>query len=75
MLDWGTVTPADIRCPALWLIGSENDKAMESFNQYKEQISASKVQVQIVDGLTHVQEFDNIEQALPFILSFIKQEL
>jgi pimeloyl-ACP methyl ester carboxylesterase len=74
MLDWGTVTPADIRCPALWLIGSENDKAMESLNQYEEQIPTSKVQVQIINGLNHVQEFDHIEQVLPVILSFIKQE-
>ena len=74
MLDWGTVTPADIRCPALWLIGSENDKAMESLDQYKEQIPASKVQIQILDGLNHEQEFNKIEQILPIVLSFIKQE-
>jgi hypothetical protein len=59
----------------LWLIGSENDKAMESLNEYKEQIPASKVQVRIISGLNHVQEFDNIEQILPVILYFIKQEL
>jgi len=74
MLDWGTVTPADIRCPALWLIGSENDKVMESFHQYQDEISASKVEVQIIQGLNHVQEFNHIEQVLPVILSFIQQE-
>lgn len=74
ILDWSTVTPADIRCPALWLIGSENDKAMESLNQYHEEIPASKVEVQIIDGLNHVQEFDRIEQVLQVILSFIKQD-
>jgi pimeloyl-ACP methyl ester carboxylesterase len=53
---------------------SENDKAIESFHQYQEEIPASKVEVKIIDGLNHVQEFDHIEQVLPIILSFIKRE-
>jgi pimeloyl-ACP methyl ester carboxylesterase len=74
MLDWESVTPADIRCPSLWLIGSENDKAMETYHRYKDEIPSSKVQVHIMDGMSHEQEFNNIEQVLPIILSFIKQE-
>lgn len=74
MLDWESVTPADIRCPSLWLIGSENDKAMETYHRYKQEIPGSKVQVHILEGMNHEQEFNNIEQVLPIFLSFIKQE-
>jgi pimeloyl-ACP methyl ester carboxylesterase len=74
MLDWSNVTPEDIRCPALWLIGSEDEGAMESYDQCAQGIPYSKVQLHILDGLNHEQVFDTMEQVLPFILSFIKQE-
>lgn len=72
MLDWGIVTPADILCPTLWLIGTENDKALESFREHESEIPNSNVQVRILKGLNHEQEFNNIEQVLPVILDFIK---
>ncbi len=72
MLDWGTVTPKDIRCPTLWLIGSENPGALESFRKYEAEIPDSTVSVRIIEGLTHEQEFDNIEQVLPVVLDFIR---
>ena len=72
MLDWGTVTPADLHCPTLWLIGSENDKAMESLKDYEGQIHGSQIQVRIIEGMNHEQEFDNIEQVLPVILDFVR---
>jgi pimeloyl-ACP methyl ester carboxylesterase len=72
MLDWGTVTPADLHCPTLWLIGSENDKAMESLKDYKGQIDGSQIQVRIIEGMNHEQEFENVEQVLPVILNFIR---
>jgi pimeloyl-ACP methyl ester carboxylesterase len=72
MLDWGTVTPADILCPALWLTGSENKNAMDSFMEYQGDLPVSKVQVRIFEGMTHVQEFKNIDQILPVILNFIR---
>ena len=72
MLDWGTVTPADLHCPTLWLIGSENDKAMESLKDYEGQIHGSQIQVRIIEGMNHEQEFGNIEQVLPVILDFVR---
>jgi pimeloyl-ACP methyl ester carboxylesterase len=73
MLDWGTVTPTDLRCPTLWLLGSENEKAMESFNEYEKEIPDSNVQVRILKGLTHGQEFESIDEVLPFILDFVRE--
>lgn len=72
MLDWGTVTPADLHCPTLWLIGSENVTAMESLKDYEEQVHASQIQVRIIEGMSHEQEFENIETVLPVILDFVR---
>jgi hypothetical protein len=72
MLDWGAITPTDLCCPALWLIGSENDRALESLKEYDQELPRSKVQIRIMEGLNHEQEFKNIEQVLPVILEFIR---
>lgn len=72
MLDWDMVAPDHLRCPTLWLIGSKNEKAMESFNEYEKEIPGSNVQVHILKALTHGQEFENIDQVLPFILDFVR---
>jgi pimeloyl-ACP methyl ester carboxylesterase len=72
MLGWGTVTPADLRCPTLWLIGSENEKAMESLKEYEEELPGSNVHVRVLEGMTHWQEFENMDQVLPVVLTFIK---
>ena len=71
MLDWGTVTPKDLRCPTLWVIGTENEMALESYREYETEIPHSKVQVHLLEGLNHEQEFENIEQVLPVILAFL----
>ena len=54
------------------LIGTENDKALESYKENEAEIPGSKVQVRLLEGLNHEQEFNNIEQVLPVILDFIK---
>jgi pimeloyl-ACP methyl ester carboxylesterase len=72
MLDWGVVTPSDLLCPTLWLFGSENKNAMDSFKEYKESLKGSRVQVYVIEGFTHPQEFDEIEQVLPVVLAFTR---
>ena len=72
MLDWGTVAPADLPCPTLWLIGSENQGAMENYRKYETEIPGSKMVVRVIEGMTHEQEFNNIQQVLPILLDFIR---
>jgi pimeloyl-ACP methyl ester carboxylesterase len=72
MLDWGTVTPADLRCPTLWMIGTENNKALESYREYETEIPGSKVQVRMLEGMNHEQEFTEIDKVLPVILKFVR---
>ena len=40
--------------------------------EYQGDLPVSKVQVRIFEGMTHVQEFKNIDQILPVILNFIR---
>jgi pimeloyl-ACP methyl ester carboxylesterase len=72
MLDWGVVAPADLRCPTLWVIGSENTNAMEAYRHYEASLEGSQVQVCVLPGLTHVQEWGEIEQVMPVLLSFLR---
>ena len=70
MLDWPINEPADLRCPALWLIGSEDQLAMDSVRQYEQSLDGSSVQLHIVDGLTHEQVFEQIDDVFPTMLAF-----
>ena len=69
ILDWKTIVPADLRSPALWLIGSENEGAMASLSEFQESLPDS-VQVRVIDGFTHKQEFTDIDSVLPSLLEF-----
>lgn len=70
MLDWGPVEPVDLRCPTLWLVGSEDRQAMASVREYEEALKGSRVTVSILAGLNHEQVFDEIERVLPSLLAF-----
>jgi pimeloyl-ACP methyl ester carboxylesterase len=72
MLDWDTVTPTDFLCPTLWLIGTENKSTLDTYREHKTEILASKVQVHFLEGLNHEEEFNNIDQVLPLIQAFLR---
>ena len=69
ILEWPAVLPDDLHSPALWLMGSENMSAMASLNEYQESLPKS-VQVLVIEGLTHEQEFSEIKKVLPVMLEF-----
>ncbi len=70
MLDWPAIEPADFRCPTLWLIGSEDPHAMASLQEYEASLPGTQVQVHVVEGLDHMQAFDEIDQVFPTLLAF-----
>jgi pimeloyl-ACP methyl ester carboxylesterase len=69
ILEWTAVIPSDLHSPTLWLIGSENMGAMASLSEYQESLPKS-VQVHVIEGLTHEQEFTEIDKVLPVLLEF-----
>ena len=74
MLDWPAITPADFRCPTLWLVGSEDQHALATLEEYKEALKASMVQVHIAQGLDHNQAFDEIGQVFSTMLAFTQSQ-
>ena len=73
MLDWKAIEPADLRCPTLWLSGSKNESAMVSIKEYADKIKGTQVQVEIIEGLNHPQEFTDIDKVLPVMLAFTQK--
>jgi pimeloyl-ACP methyl ester carboxylesterase len=71
MLDWGGVAPSDLRCPTLWVIGTENTNAMLSYHEVEAALPGSPVQAHLLDGMNHAQEFDEIKRLLPVVLAFM----
>lgn len=72
MLEWGIVRPGDLRCPTLWLFGTENPSALDSYKECQSALKGSKVQVHMIEGMTHIQEFTEIDQVFPVLLAFTK---
>lgn len=72
MLDWPSIEPADFKCPTLWLVGSEDQQAMDSIRKYEQCLKGSRIQLHIVKGLNHLQVFEKIDRVLPTMLAFTK---
>lgn len=72
MLDWPPFEPADLRCPSLWLVGSEDEPAMASVREYEQALKNSTVQLTIVEGLDHGQVLLEIDTVLATMLAFTK---
>jgi len=70
MLDWPSVGPEDLRCPTLWLMGSEDAPAVANLEQYRALLKGSKVQERILADFNHMQVFDEIDIVCPLMLSF-----
>jgi hypothetical protein len=70
MLVWPVVAPTDFLCPSLWLLGSKDNHAMITLEQYRDAFEDSRVQVEIIEGLDHNQVFDEVEPALSIMLAF-----
>lgn len=70
MLTYPPVEPADMRCPTLWLVGSNNEIAMDSAKEYRDRLAGTRVTLEVIDGLNHPQELDRIERVLPVEMAF-----
>jgi len=70
IVEWPPVEPADLSCPTLWLVGTANDNAMSSVNEYRDRLGGTKVVLQLLPGLTHADEMTRIEDVLPAMRKF-----
>lgn len=72
MLSYPPVEPADMRCPTLWLVGSNNEIAMDSAKEYRGRLAGTRVTLEVIDGLNHPQELDVIDRVLPAEIAFTR---
>lgn len=72
MLDYPAVEPADMRAPTLWLVGTANADTMISVNAYRNKLARTTVTLATVDGLTHKQKFERIDQVFAKEVEFTR---
>jgi pimeloyl-ACP methyl ester carboxylesterase len=75
MLEYGPVEPRDMRCPTLWLVGTRNENAVDNARANKDKLTGTRVSLELVDGLTHADEFDQIDRVFPLELEFTQRHL
>jgi dienelactone hydrolase len=72
MLSYPPVEPADMRSPTLWLVGSNNEGAMDSAKQYRDRLKGTQVTLEVIDGLNHPQELELIDRIFPSEVEFTR---
>jgi pimeloyl-ACP methyl ester carboxylesterase len=72
MKKWPKVEYQDIKCPALLLFGDKNKMMMNWFNQNLDIQNAGNIDVKIIEGINHQQEFSQTDKVFPIINSFLK---
>jgi pimeloyl-ACP methyl ester carboxylesterase len=71
MRAWPAVAPGDLNCPALLLAGTKNKSVMNWLRENQYAVAAADLQVEIIDGLTHPQEFSKIDLVYPVVRAFL----
>jgi pimeloyl-ACP methyl ester carboxylesterase len=74
MRGWPSVDPGDLCCPAMLLVGTKNKNVMHWVNTHREELVRADVELQIIDGLTHNQEFTEIENVFPVVHQYFKEK-
>jgi hypothetical protein len=72
MRGWPSIEAEDLDCAALLLAGTRNKGVMGWLEAERESLDRAGVQVEIVEGLTHQQEFSQIDRVFPAVRSFFE---
>jgi pimeloyl-ACP methyl ester carboxylesterase len=73
MRSWPSIDPDALRCPSLLMAGAKNQGAMKWIASNRQALDRANVQVEIVDGLDHAQEFSQVEQVCPLVTPFLSR--
>jgi len=73
MRGWPAIEPDEMRCPTLLVAGSKNENAMRWLNARGQMPENGNLTIEVIQGLTHAQEFSQVEKVLPVVLAFLKQ--
>jgi pimeloyl-ACP methyl ester carboxylesterase len=72
MRGWPSIEAGDVDCATLLLAGTKNRSTLEWLKENDEALERAGVQVEIVEGLTHQQEFNQIDRVYPAVRSFFE---
>jgi pimeloyl-ACP methyl ester carboxylesterase len=72
MRSWPSVEAGDVNCPTLLFAGTKNRSVLEWLEGNGESLERAGVQVEILDGLTHQQEFSQINRVYATVRSFFE---
>lgn len=72
MRSWPAIEVADLKCPALMVTGTKNQSVLNWINDNHEKFGNGQLKVETIDGLTHQQEFSQIDRVYPIVKSFFE---
>lgn len=72
MRTWPPIKLGDIHCPTLLLTGTKNPGMLKWTQANREELERTAVQVEIVEGLNHSQEFSKMSLVFPVVQPFFK---
>jgi hypothetical protein len=75
MRSWPAIAPGDICCPATLVVGTKNENAMRWVDAHRGELEQAGVELQIIDGLTHPEEFTEIDRVFPVVSQFFKEHI
>jgi pimeloyl-ACP methyl ester carboxylesterase len=70
MLEYPAVEPGELRCPTLWLMGTNDPEALESAKAYEPKLKDTQVTLVRLEGLNHGEEFFKVQQVLSRAVEF-----
>jgi pimeloyl-ACP methyl ester carboxylesterase len=73
MRNWPRIDPEAVKCPAMLLAGTRNKGTLRWVESNRQALERANIQVEIVDGLNHPQEFSQVEQVYPLVATFLKK--
>jgi pimeloyl-ACP methyl ester carboxylesterase len=73
MKKWPNIEPEDINCPVMLLTGSKNKAGMNWIETNRQKLDDAKINIEIIEGLDHQQEFGNIKKVFPVLLEFLEK--
>jgi pimeloyl-ACP methyl ester carboxylesterase len=71
MRNWPNFEPSDVRCPTLLLVGTKNKNTMNYVESNQGALEAADIQVELIQGLTHSDEFSQIDKVYPAVNAFL----
>ena len=75
MRDWPSIEPADLKCPAMLLVGTRNKSTMNYVQSERSALDSAGIQVKIITGLDHQKEFSQIDRVFPVVSSFLNSQI